>query len=222
MDAEGESLAVRAARHAALGDPTRLSIVDRLTFGDLAPRDLERALTIPSNLLAHHLRVLEDAGLIRRSRSEGDRRRHYVGLTPAGAALVPPGAAIATARVVFVCTANSARSQLAERLWRASSAVPAASAGTVPATAVSPGAVRVARRHGLDLRGARPRLLDDFRHDGDLYVTVCDNAHETAIASDVHWSIADPVAAGEPAAYERVYAELERRVARLAPHVATA
>src|SRR3546814_5041194 len=85
-----------------------------------------------SNLLAHHLKVLEGAGLIVRTRSEGDRRRSYVRMVPEATRGLDPQAAVAASRVVFVCTANSARSQLAEHLWRARSAVPAASAGTAP------------------------------------------------------------------------------------------
>lgn len=218
----GASLAERAAIHAALSDPTRLQITDLLAFSDLAPKELQRLLSVPSNLMAHHLQTLEKVGLIARTRSEGDRRRTYVRLAPSAMSLLNPDTAFTTRRVVFVCTANSARSQLAERLWRDASGVPATSAGTVPAAAVSAGAVRVARRHGLDLEGARPRLLDDVREDGDLYVTVCDNAHETALTGDLHWSIPDPVAAAEPAAFEDAYTELHRRISLLAPHVAAA
>jgi protein-tyrosine-phosphatase/DNA-binding HxlR family transcriptional regulator len=218
----GCSLAERAAVHAALSDPTRLQITDLIAFSDLATKELERILSVPSNLMAHHLKILQNAGLIIRTRSEGDRRRTYVRLTPSATSFLNPDTPFTTRRVVFVCTANSARSQLAERLWRDASSVPAASAGTVLAAAVSPGALGVARRHGLDLDNARPRLLDDVREDGDLYVTVCDNAHETALTGDLHWSIPDPVAAAEPAAFEDAYTELHRRISLLAPHVAAA
>ena len=70
----------RASFHAALGDPARLTIVDSLFLTDLSPGDLARRLGLPSNLLAHHLRVLESAGIIERRRSEGDGRRSYVRL----------------------------------------------------------------------------------------------------------------------------------------------
>src|SRR6478609_9967241 len=70
----------RAAVHAALGEPVRLAIVDRLALGDASPGELAEAVGLGSNLLAHHLKVLEDAGVIRRVRSEGDRRRSYVQL----------------------------------------------------------------------------------------------------------------------------------------------
>ena len=70
----------RAAVHAALGDPARLRIVDMLLLGDLSPSELAAQLQMPSNLLAHHLKVLENAGVVSRHRSEGDRRRTYLRL----------------------------------------------------------------------------------------------------------------------------------------------
>src|SRR5918999_6005354 len=72
----------RAAVHAALGDPGRLAIVDALLLGEASPSELQRLLAMPSNLLAHHVRVLEQAGVVTRHRSEGDRRRSYLRLTP--------------------------------------------------------------------------------------------------------------------------------------------
>jgi hypothetical protein len=87
---------------------------------------------MPSNLLAHHLRVLEEAGLVTRRRSEGDRRRTYLHLVPGALGALAGPARQPTHRVPFVCTANSARSHLAAALWRQASEVPAASAGTHP------------------------------------------------------------------------------------------
>ncbi|MDQ3484023.1 MAG: winged helix-turn-helix domain-containing protein, partial [Actinomycetota bacterium] len=71
----------RARMYAALGDPVRLAIVDRLYVSDAAPRELSEHFGLATNLLAHHLQVLEATGVIRRSRSEGDRRRKYVQLS---------------------------------------------------------------------------------------------------------------------------------------------
>ena len=127
----------RASVYAALADVTRLQIVDLLAVSDLTASEVGATLNVPSNLLAHHLNVLADAGLISRHRSEGDRRRHYLTLTRAyltadtvgaqpGAANHHPG------RVLFVCTANTARSHLAAALWRRASPITAASAGTHP------------------------------------------------------------------------------------------
>src|SRR5438045_6327838 len=103
-------LVARARVHAALGEPSRLAMVDALTLGDASPGELGAALGLPTNLLAHHLSVLTDAGIVERSRSEGDRRRTYLRLRPDTLAALTPAAAQPVARVVFVCTHNSARS----------------------------------------------------------------------------------------------------------------
>src|SRR3546814_20663703 len=128
MNDERTSWDLRAATHAALADPTRLRMLDLLTLGDLAPRELETRLALPSNLLAHHLKVLEGAGLIVRTRSEGDRRRSYVRMVPEATRGLDPQAAVAASRVVFVCTANSARSHLGDHFWVARCTVPGAAA----------------------------------------------------------------------------------------------
>ena len=72
--------AKRARVHWALGDASRLAIVDLLAGSDLAVNELGAALDMPGNLLAHHLNVLEDAAVIERRMSEGDGRRRYVTL----------------------------------------------------------------------------------------------------------------------------------------------
>src|SRR5215468_2549993 len=113
MNAELSSLQVRARVHAALGDPARLAIVDALTLGDASPGEIGHALGLPTNLVAHHVKVLQDAGLLTRTRSEGDRRRTYLRLIPEVLASLAPPPLAGTERVVFVCTHNSARSQLA-------------------------------------------------------------------------------------------------------------
>jgi protein-tyrosine-phosphatase len=217
-----DGLRRRAAKHAALSDPARLLIVETLSLGDVSPTELQAMLSMPSNLLAHHLRVLEDEGMLVRSRSEADRRRTYVRLAPGALEDVVPGQVRSAARVVFVCTANSARSQLAAALWRRASTIPVASAGTHPAARIDPGAVAVARRHGVPLRVARPRPLDDVVTAEDLIVTVCDNAHEELGPSErsghrgLHWSVPDPVPAGTDTAFDDTFSELTRRVGDLA------
>ena len=119
--------------------------------GDAAPSELAAMLAMPSNLLAHHLHVLEQAGIITRRRSEGDRRRTYLQLIPGALDSLAAPTARAAMRVLFVCTANSARSHLAAALWRRASNVPAVSAGTHPAAAIDPGAIAAAKRHRLPL-----------------------------------------------------------------------
>jgi ArsR family transcriptional regulator, arsenate/arsenite/antimonite-responsive transcriptional repressor / arsenate reductase (thioredoxin) len=212
-------LAARAAVHAALADPARLLITDALAEGDASPSELAALLEMPSNLLAHHLAVLEQAGLVSRRRSEGDRRRTYLRLVPGALDPLaqPPRAA---RRVLFVCTANSARSHLAVALWRRASEIPAASAGTRPAAAIDPGAIAAAGRHHLPMRRLRPRHIDQVRQDGDLVITVCDLAREEIRGlAAVHWSVPDPVTAADPGSFDEALADLGQRVGRLAPRL---
>jgi protein-tyrosine-phosphatase len=216
-----ESLGRRAAVHAALADPARLAIVDSLLAGDASPSELQALLSMPSNLMAHHLGVLERAGVILRSRSEGDRRRVYLSVVPAVLDALAPVVARRAARVVFVCTENSARSQLAAALWRRHSRVPSASAGTHPAPRVHQGAVAAARRHKLPLRALIPRHVDDVLQADDLVIVVCDNAYEE-LGADVrrlHWSVADPARSGTEDAFDDALADLTHRITRFAPAV---
>jgi len=210
----------RAAVHAALSDPARLQITDTLLAGDASPSELAAMLAMPSNLLAHHLHVLEQAGVITRRRSEGDRRRTYLQLIPGTLdSLAAPPAATAR-RVLFVCTANSARSHLAAALWRRASSVPAVSAGTHPGPAIDPGAIDAARRHRLPLPRLRPRHISEVKDKGDLVITVCDLAREELGGqAAVHWSVPDPVPAGDPAAFDAAIADLSQRAGRLAPRL---
>ena len=106
---------------------------------------------------------------------------------------------------MFVCTANSARSQIAVALWKTISEIPVESAGTQPATAIDQRALATIKRHGLTLAGRLPQPFDAIATDGDLVVTVCDLAHESmAGRSDLHWSIPDPVVVGTRRAFEQV------------------
>jgi len=214
-------LARRAAVHAALADPARLQITDTLLAGDASPSELAALLAMPSNLLAHHVRVLEQAGIIDRRRSDGDRRRSYLRLIPGTLDSLAAPPARPVPRVLFVCTANSARSHLAAALWRRASPVPAASAGTRPGPRIEPGALAAARRHRLPMRRVRPCHISDVRQDGDLVITVCDLAREElGRQAAVHWSVTDPVPAGDPASFDAALAELSHRVERLAPRLA--
>jgi len=215
------SLVRRAAVYAALGDPARLRIVDILTSGDAAPSELTEALGMPSNLLAHHLKVLREVGLVSSHRSQGDGRRQYLRLVE-HTGTVAPHAVPTPGRVVFVCTANSARSHLAAALWRKASDVPSTSAGTHPADRIDPGAIEVAGRRDLPLPRLRPRALADVIGEGDLVITVCDLAHEElGVPHDLHWSIPDPVRVGTDAAFDAAYEEIAGRVLALAPRLAS-
>lgn len=207
----------------ALGDPVRLSVVEQLRLQDLSPDRLAAALDVPGNLLAHHLKVLESAGVIERSHSQNDRRRTYVHLLDESlGGLLPVPEALAVPRVVFVCTHNSARSVLAEALWRQASDVPSGSAGTHPAERINPRARTAARRAGLDLDAAAPRSIDDVVTADDLLVSVCDSVNEELGPCPnprLHWSVPDPSQAGSDAAFAAAVDDLRERVRHLAPRV---
>lgn len=212
------ALKVRAARFAALGDPARLAIVDELTAADRTAQELQGITALSSNLLAYHLDVLEGAGLIVRRPSSGDGRRRYVCLEPGALAnLQPAPPRRATQPALFVCTQNTARSQLAAALWRSVAGAPAASAGTHPAARVHNGTVAAARRAGLELGDTRPRSLHDIGTLPPLVVTVCDRAHEELRpgAEWLHWSIPDPVPVATAAAFDRTVGRLRERISDL-------
>ena len=211
------SLDDRARIHAALGDPGRLAIVDQLSLGDRSPGEIAAAMNMPTNLVAHHLRVLQDAGLIVRTPSEGDRRRTYIGLVPEALARLTMSSLRPPQRVVFVCTHNSARSQLAAALWAVRCRIPTASAGTRPARRIHPRTARVARRHGLTLLASTTAAVGDVLSWDDLVVAVCDNAHEQLPREPtrLHWSVPDPAHVDRDSAFEAAYQNLSARIDRL-------
>ena len=189
-------------------------MVDELAVSDRSPVELRRLVGIESNLLAHHLDVLEGVGLIERSRSSGDGRRRYVHLLRDRFNSLVPGRPVDIGPALFVCSANSARSQLAAALWRDLTGAPADSAGTHPAKRVHPGAIAAAERAGLDLSDAEPRQLAPDVALPPLVITVCDRAHEE-VAGDGswwHWSIPDPVPVGTKAAFDAALRELRERI----------
>ncbi|WP_040492862.1 arsenate reductase/protein-tyrosine-phosphatase family protein [Ilumatobacter nonamiensis] len=205
--------AKRSRVHAALSDASRLAIVDELSLSDRAPSELAARLGLAGNLLAHHLDVLEQVGLIVRFESSGDRRRRYVRLDrqPLHALGLP--IASAPSSVLFVCTHNSARSQLASALWKERIGTPASSAGTHPADRVHPDAVAAGARLGLDLSHAAPSLIAGPLHTVQV-VTVCDRAYEELDPDPSwwHWSLPDPVEADDPRAFDAVLADLDSRI----------
>lgn len=221
MNIRQQDLEQRAAQHAALGDVARLAIVDLLAASDASPGEVRAALGLSGPLLAHHLRVLEQAVIVTRRRSDGDGRRSYLHLEPSG---VPHGSAAVrgtVSRVLFVCTGNSSRSPLAAGVWSQVSDVRSLSGGTRPAAAIAPGAVTVGERHGLDLGDHVPRAFRDLVADGDLVVTVCDRAHESIDDGDsLHWSLPNPSRIGTAEAYEDTYADLRSRATALAARLA--
>ena len=210
----------RVAIHAALGEPSRLEIVDALTHSDASVSDLRTLTGLEGNALAHHLGVLEDVGLVSRHRSEGDARRKYLRLNGDLLDALDTGRQGNDARsVVFVCTHNSARSQFAAAQWEATTGARAVSVGSDPAEAVNALAVDVAAEFGLDISTATPRGYASIVGTPDLVVSVCDRAHEGGIPHGVqslHWSTPDPVAVGSKRAFRSAFADIAQRIDRLA------
>jgi protein-tyrosine-phosphatase/DNA-binding transcriptional ArsR family regulator len=220
----------------AAGHPVRWGLLSELARGDLAVHELTARLGQPQNLVSYHLGKLRRAALVTARRSSADGRDTYYSLalahcagllSGAGAALHPglrldpPSPATPVAgRVLFLCTGNSARSQMAEALLRerTAGAVQAYSAGSRPKP-VHPSAVSVMAARGIDLGSARPKHLDQFTgHHFDVVITLCDRVKEVCpefpgCPRDAHWSIPDP--ASDPdglPAFQRVADDLAERI----------
>ena len=204
--------------HQALADESRLAIAQALLTRDLAPGEIAERWELSSSLVAHHLNVLAEAGLVVRRRGEHDGRKSYLALRhddPQVVPLVSVGAppVPAPGRVAFVCTRNSARSKLAAAWWRRVSDLPVVDAGTDPAPSPHPLAIQTATRHGLavddTMRDAAATLAGD-----DLVIAVCDHVHETWPAGlpRWHWSIPDPVPAASPASFDEACRTIQTRV----------
>jgi protein-tyrosine-phosphatase len=196
---------------------------------------------------------LRTGGLVSVRRSSADARDGYyrIELARCGQLLAATGAALhpglaattpgppagrrrgAPVRVLFLCTGNSARSQIAEALLEhaAGGRVEVVSAGSHP-TALHPNAVQVMRHHGIDLTGRRSKHLDEFTgRRFDYVITLCDKVREVCPEfpgqpEPIHWSIPDPAAAGGDRAsypaFRAVAADLHARIGYLAQAIAPA
>jgi protein-tyrosine-phosphatase/DNA-binding transcriptional ArsR family regulator len=226
------------------GHPLRWTLLNELARSDLRVGELCALANRPQSLVSYHLRQLRDGGLVTTRHSDADRRDNYYALdlahcgellSSAGTSLHPGLASIPRrraggaapsrrARVLFLCTGNSARSQIAEALTEQLSggAVTAVSAGSHPKQ-LHPAAVRVMGARGIDLSGRRSKHLGEFASERfDYVVSLCDRVRE--VCPDfpdrpglIHWSIADP--AREPStgdddlsAFERTADELAARI----------
>ena len=126
-------------------------------------------------------------------------------------------------RILFVCTANSARSQMAEGLMRALAApsVEVASAGTHPAF-VHPLAIAAMRDRGIDISVQQSKRVEDIPGPFDYVITLCDDAAQNcpfvpARRERLHWGLPDPAAtpgdnAARLASFRAVRDEIERRL----------
>lgn len=132
----------------------------------------------------------------------------------------------ATKRVLVICTGNSCRSIMAEALIneRRDARWQAFSAGSRPAGRVHPRAIATLARHGVEAAAPRSKSWEEFAGQHfDHVITVCDAAAAEPCpafaggAARLHWSIPDPAAVQGTeeeidAAFERVFAELSRRI----------
>ncbi len=125
-----------------------------------------------------------------------------------------------TTRILFVCTGNSARSQMAEGLARrlAAPGVEVASAGTHPA-GVNPLAVEALGELGIDISVQRSKRIEDVPGGFDYVITLCDSAAQECPAlpasrARLHWSLPDPVATGDAAERRRVFRQIRDDIER--------
>jgi protein-tyrosine-phosphatase/DNA-binding transcriptional ArsR family regulator len=236
----GENAPPRFLRLA--GHPLRWRLLTELARSDRRVGELCELAGRRQSLVSYHLRQLRDGGLVSMRRSAADGRDSYYLLelarcgellSSAGASLHPALAPTpraprprrsALARVLFLCTGNSARSQIAEALCERLSggAVRAASAGSRPKP-LHPNAVRVMSERGIDLAGRRSKHLSEFAGQQFEYViSLCDRVREVCPEFPggpqlIHWSIPDP--AREPGSDEETLPAFERTAAELCTRI---
>jgi protein-tyrosine-phosphatase/DNA-binding transcriptional ArsR family regulator len=229
-----------------LAHDLRWSLVAALTRSDHRVHELVRLLDQPMNLVSYHLKQLRDQHLVTERRSSADGRDVYYSLDldllrtrylATGAALHPAltiGDSATTpyahpvARVLFLCTHNSARSQMAEGILRHFGAerVIAFSAGSQPAE-VHPNAVRAMTAIGIDISQQQSKHLDTFAGQSfDYIITVCDRVREVCPIfpndpEQIHWSFADPAAVEHSLARERAFQQTAHQLVTRTGHLLT-
>jgi protein-tyrosine-phosphatase/DNA-binding transcriptional ArsR family regulator len=227
------------------GHPIRWGLLRELAGSDLRVRELSARLNAPQNLVSYHLGRLRSAKLVKMRRSSADGRDAYYSvdlarcrdlLAESGAALhpgltpghVPQPTSVDTApSVLFACTGNSARSQMAEALFSRAVGIPVrtVSAGSHPKP-LHANAVRVLGHRGIDISGWTSKSLDEFSASRfDYVVTLCDKVREVCPEFPgnprvIHWSLADPAAEGQTdadtyPAFEQLAQELDTRISFL-------
>src|SRR3954454_22413369 len=222
------------------GHPLRLRLLSDLAHSDRRVGELCELAGRPQSLVSYHLRQLRDAGLVSVRRSTADGRDSYYvldlggccaslvsaagALHPGLAAGAPGGRRSTRARVLFLCTGNSARSQIAEALCEhlTDGAVSAVSAGSHPKP-LHPNAVRVMHARGIDIAGRRSKHLGEFADRRfDHVISLCDRVREVCpefpgAPGLIHWSIPDP--AREPGSDEETLRAFERTAKELSTRI---
>jgi protein-tyrosine-phosphatase/DNA-binding transcriptional ArsR family regulator len=226
------------------GHPLRWRLLSELARSDLRVSELCELAGRRQSLVSYHLRRLRDGGLVSMRRSTADGRDSYYVLdlarcgellTRAGASLHPALAptprprarrrrGVPLARVLFLCTGNSARSQIAEALvgQLSGGAVRAVSAGSHPKP-LHPNAVRVMRERGIDISGRRSKHLGEFADQRfDYVISLCDRVREVCPEFPgrpelIHWSVRDP--AREPGSDEETLPAFERTARELCTRI---
>jgi len=206
------------------GHPIRWRLLAELAASDRRVRELTDAVGEPQNLVSYHLRLLRSAALVASHRSSFDGRDAYYGLDLErhGALFAATGAFVSSEappprplRVLFLCTGNSSRSQMAEALVERLShgEVRAWSAGSKP-KALHRNAVRVMAARGIDIAHNDTKSFDLFVDERfDVVITLCDKVREVCpefpdTPDALHWSVPDPAAA--PGTDDETYPVFER------------
>ncbi|WP_129626854.1 metalloregulator ArsR/SmtB family transcription factor [Candidatus Oscillochloris fontis] len=222
-----------------IADETRWRIIQTLRASDRQVSEIIAATGLPQNLVSYHLGIMRQAGLVQQHRSDADARASYYSLhlsqleaiyQQIGADLLLPQPCspleLPVMTVLFLCRANSARSQMAEGWLRHLSAgrVIVRSAGTHPAP-IQPLAIQVMAEVGIDIGYQQPKALDQVADlQPHVVVTVCDIAREECpfwpeAVRILHWSIPDPVVAppgaAQLAAFRHARDDLRQRIASL-------
>lgn len=204
-----------------LAPDIRWQIINILKFSDSRVQELVDRLDQPKNLLSYHLKQLRSESLVTYRRSDADRRDYYytlniphlqklyqeVGKTlnlvdslPDEHYILAPDQWVPPARVLFLCTHNAARSQMAEAFLRyyAGNNVEVYSAGSQPSH-VHPRTIEVMQTHGININHQESIHFDDLvTQEFDEVITVCDHVREVCPSFDsaptqLHWSIPDPM-----------------------------
>ncbi len=229
------------------GHAVRWNVLTSLARSDYRVQNLVERLSLPENLVSYHLRQLREGRLVTERRSAADERAVFYHLDlerfqalylAAGETLHPAVTADGTAplaqglrsnqsplRVLFLCTENSARSQMAEALLRHLShgTVEAFSAGSQPAEELHPLARRCMERLGIDMNRAVPKHFEVYLGQRfDVIITVCDRVLETCPTfpddpERIHWSFLDPATvqgseAEQLRAFEQISLHLTTRI----------